>query len=468
MYPVTPNERQFFGATDSETIQNAVNYADANDLGRVVIPRYNARTGKCVWNIDAAILLPSNMTVVLEDAHLRLADGCFDNIFRNRNCMTPEGNTLEGEQHNIHIIGSGNALLDGGVHNGLVEQMHRDDPEKYPRLSVNLLIFLHNTRDFSIEGLDFINGRWWAVCCVYCRWGYIGNLDFKMYGTCENQDGVDLRVGCEYITIENITGLTGDDTIALTAMPNDDLVPETALHVPGKRWDIHDIAIRNVISSSHGCGIVRFLCEDGAQEYNITVDGIKDTSQTISGTSIIVGTADTHFADPPHKMGEFRDIVVRNITTQAQRGISFSESVKNMLVENLTTYGANEVGLRFTKNFECDNLVIRNVNIGSDPETLDSVFWMNRNPERMLKDLRVENVRANSAKYVFRETEFAVENLQYEAPSVAYYTPETTKLASAYGRYHRCAYGKVIENRPPDARYDSQGNKKQYVSAGHS
>jgi len=372
--------------------------------------------------------------------------------------MTPEGNTLEGEQHNIHIIGSGNALLDGGIHNGLVEQMHRDDPEKYPRLSVNLLIFLHNTRDFSIEGLDFINGRWWAVCCVYCRWGYIGNLDFKMYGTCENQDGVDLRVGCEYITIENITGCTGDDTIALTAMPNDDLVPETALHVPGKAWDIHDVTIRNVISSSHGCGIVRFLCEDGAQEYNITVDGIKDTAATISGTAIIIGTADTHFADPPHKMGEFRDIVVRNVTTQSQRGLSFAESVKNMLVENLTTYGPNEVGISFSKNFECDGLTIRNVVVGSNPETLDSVFRFisPADPNMLIKDLKIENVRANSAKYVFEGRCVPVDNFQYDAPSVAFFTPQHSHLASAYGRYHRCSYGVVIENRPTDNRFANE------------
>lgn len=461
MYPVTPNHPDFFGATDAQTIQNAVNYAAEHDLGRVVIPRYNARTGATVWNIDTAILLPSNMTVVLEDAHLRLADGCFDNIFRNKNCMTPVGNTLEGEQHNIHILGSGNALLDGGNHNGLVEQMHRDDPEKYPRLSVNLLIFLHNTRDFSIEGLDFINSRWWAVCCVYCRWGYIGNLDFKMYGTCENQDGVDLRVGCQYITIENITGITGDDTVALTAMPNDHLVPETALHVPGKSFDIHDITIRNIISSTHGCGIVRFLCEDGAQEYNITVDGIKDTSASVSGNALIVGTATPQFADPPHKMGEFRDVVVRNVTTQAQIGISFAEPVQNMLVENLTTYGGNEVGLHFSANFSCNGLTIRNVVVGGDPKTLDSIFsFVTPAKEgRVINDLKIEKVRANSAKYVFRGIEVPVEDLVYDAPNVAFFTPERVRLDSAYGRYHRYYFGKIIENRPADNRFAGENKE---------
>ena len=157
-------------------------------------------------------------------------------------------------------------------------------------------------------------------------------------------------------------------------------------------------------------------------------------------------------------MGEFRDIVVRNITTQSQRGISFAESVKNMLVENLTTYGPNEVGISFSRNFECDGLTIRNVVVGSNPETLDSVFRFVGpvDPNMVIKDLKIENVRANSAKYVFRGRYVPVENLQYDEPSEGFFTAENVKLASAYGRYHRCAYGVVIENRPADSRFANE------------
>lgn len=452
------SDRQFWGQTDSRTIQNAVDHAEKTGMNRVVIPRHNERTGENIWNIDQAILLPSNMTVVLEDAHLRLCDGVFDNIFRNRNIFTPEGNTLEGEQENIRIIGSGNALLDGGVHNELVEQMHRDDPVKYPRLSVNLMIFLHNVRHFQISGLHFVSARWWAVCCVYCRWGRISELDFRFYADHENQDGVDLRVGCEYITIENITGITGDDTVALTALPQDHLVPETALHVAGKSWDIHDITIRNIISSTHGCGCLRFLCEQGAQEYNITVDGVKNTSEVITGSTILVGTTAGQFLKDPHKMGEFRNIVLRNITAYGHRGITFCESVKNMVVENLTTYGRNLVGVRFGANFECDNLLIRNLTINSDPETMDCAISTDGavSVSRGMKGLRFENVTVSGGKHVFRGPELPVENLHYENISVSYQTDEPLNIPSAYARYHRCYNGKVMENRPADNRFQNE------------
>ena len=461
MSAIYANDRRFWGDSDSQTIQNAVDFASEIGTGRVIIPRLNERTGKPIWNIDTAILLPSNMTVVLEDAHLRLCDGVFDNIFRNRNIFTPEGNTLEGEQEGIHIIGSGNALLDGGEHNGLVEQMHRDDPIKYPRLSVNLMIFLHNVRHFTVSGLHFVNARWWAVCCVYCRWGHIHDLDFRFYADHENQDGVDLRIGCEYITIENITGITGDDTVALTALPQDHLVPETALHVAGKSWDIHDITIRNIISSTHGCGCIRFLCEQGAQEYNITVDGVKNTSDVITGSTILVGTTAGEFLKQPHKMGDFRNIVLRNITAYGHRAITFCESVKHMVVENVTTYGHNLVGLRFGPNFSCDDLRITGLTIDSDPETFDCAISTDAAiGEDALKNLRIAHVTLSGGKHVFRGRELPVDDLSFENISVSYQTDEPLNIPSAYARYHRCYNGKIMTNRPADARFDNQGNKK--------
>ena len=458
MQAIYASEERFWGENDSQTIQNAVDFAEKTGRNRVVIPRHNDRTGENIWHISSAILLPSNMTVVLEDAHLRLCDGVFDNIFRNRNVFTPEGNTLEGEQENIHIIGSGNALLDGGLHNGLVEQMHRDDPVKYPRLSVNLMIFLHNTRHFSVTGLHFVNARWWAVCCIYCRWGKISDLDFRFYGNVENQDGVDLRIGCEFITIENITGITGDDTVALTALPNDHLVPETKLHVAGKSWDIHDITIRNIVSSTHGCGCIRFLCENGAKEYNITVDGVKNTPEVITGSTILVGTTVKRFAENPHAMGDFRNIVIRNITAYGHRAITFAEAVQDMLVENVHTYGRNLVGMRFCDNFECKNLTIRNLTIGSDPETFDSAIAMvdPAGTGRVIENLKLADVKVYGGQHVFRGVELPVEGLHYENITGHIFTEEPLNIPSAYARYHRCYNGVEMTNRPKDNRFTSK------------
>ena len=446
------SQQRFWGADDSQTIQNAVDYAEKAGLGQVIIPRFNERTGKPLWDLPRAVLLPSDMTIILDNCHIRHADDSHDNLFRNRNMWTPEGRTLEGEQHDIRIIGRGNALIDGGKHNGIFEQTLRDNPGKYKSMLWQIPLNFANVRRMEIRGIRFFETRYWALCFHFCRWVTLSDLHIENSGLYENQDGIDLRCGCEFFTIQNITGWTGDDTIALTALPQGGA---KAHLVEGKSVDIHDVTIQNVIASSHGCGIIRFLCESGAREYNITVDGIKDTTNSISGTTILMGTTDNHFADPPHRMPDFKNVFIRNITTCCQRALSLAETCRDVIIENVTTYGPNETGIRFYENFECENLTIRNLNFRSQAGAMDSVFWMNPNPNRVMKHLKVENVYVGTpANYVFRGTEFPVENLVTPEPNIAWFTPENTKLGRAYGRYHYMAYGKVIEGRPKDNRID--------------
>ena len=142
---VYANEKRFWREDDAATIQAAVDAA-ALQGADLIIPRLTA-DGRNVWQIARAILLPSHITVILQDCHLRMADGVRENMFRNQNAYTPLGNTLEGEQSHIRLIGEGNALLDGGKSNGLCEQLHRDDPQRYPSMFVNLTVLFHNVRD---------------------------------------------------------------------------------------------------------------------------------------------------------------------------------------------------------------------------------------------------------------------------------------------------------------------------------
>ena len=441
-------QQQFWGVTDDQTIQNAIDYAESIGANRVVIPRENARTGKPVWYFSKAVLLPSDITVVLDGCRIIHEEDTVDNLFRNRDCWEPE----KEEQHDIRLIGRCGAVLDGGKGNGVCEQLCRENPGKYPAMVNNCAVHFSNVCRFEIRGVRFVQTRYWALCFHYCRWGTLAELDFANTGIYENQDGIDLRVGCEYITVRDITGITGDDTLALTALPESSFAK--ALRPAGRTVDIHDITIYNITASTHGCGVVRFLCESGARIYNVTAENIKDTTGSISGTAVIIGEPDPHFADPPHKMGDLKNIVLRNISTCAQRGIHLAEACQDILIENLFTYGPNEVGLRFMGNFCCDNLVIRNVCIRSHAETLDCVMSMPADPGRQLRGLKIENVRAASAKYVFRGTELPVEGLDADPPTQGWFTPEVKPLQSAYSRYHYAAWGKVFENRPKDNRFD--------------
>ena len=448
--PILASDPRFVGKSDSETLQNAVDFTAESGAGTLVIPRKNPRTGENIWIIDRTVLLPSDICVILEGAHLRMADGVIENVFRNQNAWTPTGNTLEGEQHNIRIIGVGNTVLDGGNPNGMCEQLLRDNPGKYPSMLRNIPIFLHNVRDFEVRGIRFVDARYWAVTVMYCRWGKLADLDFRMYGTLENQDGVDLRIGCEYVTIENITGITGDDAVALTALPPRTKPTNGGLVVEGKSFDIHDVTIRNVISASHGNHLLRFLNENGAKIYNVTVTDLKDTGEAISGATIIFGTTDPYLMQRAHAMGDFYNITVRNVTSRAQRALDICEPCENLLIENVVADAGTEMGIRLKENFVAKNVTIRDF-VLSPTETADSFADTFCNADA-LADLKIENVRVANTKHLYRGTPLSVTALNVSKPDLPS-TAEHAQLASAYGRYFLKAYGKVIQNRPKDSRF---------------
>lgn len=450
------DEQRFWGSNDSETIQNAVDFAERNKVDEVIIPHCNSRTGEVLWRIDETILLPSSITVILEDAHLRLETGVRSNIFRNRNAWTEFGKTMEGEQHDIRVIGVGNAVMDGGFPNGLCEQLHRSRPDLYPHMSVNLLLFLHNVRDFEVSGIRFIESRWWATCFMFCRYGRIADLDFRMYGNLENQDGVDLRIGCEHITIENITGITGDDTVALTAYPNWNGF-EAELHVDGKSIDIHDITIRNITSSTHGCSLLRFLNCDGAKEYNITAENLTDTGKSISGCGVIIGVGSDTFAPVrSHTMGEFRNVTVRNLKTCAQEGLQICEPCEDVLIENVSTFGKPLIGMTLAPNFEAKNMTIRNFDFRMNEEA-DSLITARCAKEHAFDGLRLENVCVGAVKSVFRGEAVEIDGLRIDsAPTEGEFTVDIPELPHPYGRYHRYFHDVPIKNRPADTRWANE------------
>ena len=96
MYPCIQAEKTS-GATDAEQIQNAITEAKKSGTNRVCIPRHNDRTGADIWSIDRTVFLPSDIEIVLDNAHLRLADGAFCNMFANENIAKEISRTPTGE-----------------------------------------------------------------------------------------------------------------------------------------------------------------------------------------------------------------------------------------------------------------------------------------------------------------------------------------------------------------------------------
>jgi len=122
------------------------------------------------WDITEPVRIPSNMTIVLENCHLRVATGCFTNIFVNENFNTDFGRTLAGVNKNITIKGKGYAILDGNEEwNGLSERTQKKDG--FPEVYKNNLILFTNVDGFSVSGIECRNQGWWAMNYYYCSNG---------------------------------------------------------------------------------------------------------------------------------------------------------------------------------------------------------------------------------------------------------------------------------------------------------
>ena len=325
-----------------------------------------------MYEIHSPVRIPSDFTLILDNCHLRMADGVFCNMFVNASHGTEVGRTPAGTDRNIVIQGVGRVILDGGEYNGLSERNHSTDGR--PHISANNLILFTNVDGFTIRGLHLRNQRWWAMNFLFCRNGRILDIDFLSddtwtddsgkrhhglgtrrydsspdadfdYGRIyiKNSDGIDLRRGCHDILIENITGFTEDDTIALTGL---DGSMERMYFVDGLCPDIYNVVIRNVNSSAY-CANVRLLNQSGVRLYNILVDGVFDSSKDSphmdrGGSGVRLG--DNHLYGTRHATpDETYNITIRNVCSRAGAALRLAGAMKDCLFENIRAFDGETV-----------------------------------------------------------------------------------------------------------------------------
>lgn len=310
------------------------------------------------YEIESPIRIPSDFTLILDNCHLRLADGVFSNIFLNEHFGTEIGKTLEGRDRNIKIIGRGKAILDGGIYNGLSEKTQMKDG--FPAVWNNNLILFSNVDGFEIRRLYACEQRWWAFCFVFCSHGRISDVEFcsndrgvsadgTMYRglkrnsyaeVCvKNSDGIDLRVGCHDIVIENISGFTEDDTVALTALS---WHLEKYCAVEGLATDIYNVEIRNVSSSAY-CSNVRILNQGEHKVHDVYIEGVYDISENSNhmdrgGCGVRIGDSTHMYGSRLSTADETYNITVRNVRSRAVHSLSLSGAIGNLTIENVEAF----------------------------------------------------------------------------------------------------------------------------------
>ena len=184
-----------------------------------------------------------------------------------------------------------------------------------------------------------------------------------------NQDGLDLRRGCRNILIENITGSTGDDLIALTALP---AKPRPAGILTGgfmggdanvSDGDVYNITIRNVRGyCTGGHHIVRFLNTGGIKIYNVILDGVIDSSNTIGHNRATVKIGDNNPAwGGVTPLGDTFGLHISNINSYSRRAILIAGSLQDSTISNVINFNPEtapvtyESGEQYVKNVQISN-----------------------------------------------------------------------------------------------------------------
>ena len=343
---------EMFNKNGTEYVQGLIDEGVKNGTRTATV------TGK--WEIASAVIIPSDFTLILDSCHLCMADDTFDNMFRNEGAGDVATLTAGEGNKNIKILGRGEAILDGGKYNGLHEKIA--SREGRPHMYVNNLLLFINVDNFEVKNIHCRNQRYWALDFIYCSNGHIADVDFLANDTgidengnlyhglirkrrnevvVKNADGIDLRHGCHDIVIENITGFTEDDGVALTGLVSKSkfIVFETK----EKPLDICNVQIKNIKTASF-CSNVRLLSQGGVPMHDILVDGVYDMSKDsphmdIGGYGVRVGDGDTMYGWRHATEDEMYNITVKNVRSRAtDAAIHLGGKMKNLVLENIEPF----------------------------------------------------------------------------------------------------------------------------------
>lgn len=337
-----PGAEIIYGA-DSDTIDAQIAAACAPGGSRTVTLGKNPVNPDGVWMITHAILLPDNFTLVLDDCRVQLAPGTRDNLIRNAGAL---GYRRVTPNHHIRVIGKGNAVLCGGCENHYAPTTS-GDRNGWRTMGI---LFCAVT-DYELAGFTLEETQCWGITQENgCARGWVHDIRFNDSNKMRNQDGVDVRKGCHDIVIENITGVCGDDVVALTALRQPAGTPrangKSACQIGGS-WpesddDVHDITIRNIRARcSGGHGIIRLLVQDGIQMHHIAVSNVVDTTDVAKGhprcqATLRIGDVN-YWSIKRNELGDMRDIVVKDVECRGRVGVWIHGPLADATFMNVTT-----------------------------------------------------------------------------------------------------------------------------------
>jgi hypothetical protein len=179
-----------------------------------------------------------------------------------------------------------------------------------------------------------------------------------------NHDGVDVRKGCHDIVIENISGSTGDDVVALTAYRDPPgAPPRYGMQIGGnadlgERDDVYNVTIRNVKArSAGGHGVIRLLVCDGIKMHHIAVENIVDTASGVQKrpqATIRIGDSRFH-KTRKCEMGEMHHVSVRGVKASGKVAVQVKGPLCDSEIVSVTEAPG---GVKYKVDAQTENVVL--------------------------------------------------------------------------------------------------------------
>lgn len=390
---ITPNN---FTGSDIQRIRAAIASAKGT-TNKIVIPKRNSN-GTNIWKIDSAILLPANMTVILDNCIIQLSDLCRDNMFRSDNVGIGIANPKWVQ--NISIVGIGDVILKGADNPRSTGDAYRTlvRTNQKGRVSYgsdagkeglkqkgdwrNNMIQIAYVDGFKIKNVTIQNSHAWAISFERTKNAELSSIRFnnpeyirvngeqvKTY----NKDGINLRHGCKYFRINDITGINGDDLIALSSLDvapfyhaNGDI---NSYQVTSTKWsgpedDTEQVFITNCQTNYTGVAI---RASDLAGIHHVYINGVitkarPDTPPPYGGSPYTVLIGGLGYGDASVR-GKINNIYATNLFGDGkslilvQSPVADCQFINGIYTGNATSAITYSIDKKITKNIVEVNLI---------------------------------------------------------------------------------------------------------------
>lgn len=334
---IIPDER-FSSESDSETIQNALNFA-IKEKKALIIPRYNSCKNSTLWELDKAIKVNSGAKIFFLNSHLRLQDYSYDNAFDIENAS------------DITLVGVGNSVIDGGIHNGLTE---RNSQKFGMDIRKNASFYICESEKITIEGIHIKNSRWNSLYFSDVKDVKVKNITFTVHPLTPDLGGAVITGKSSGLLFENINGIVGDELIIVAENEN-------KFYSVNEDDITENLTIRNISVNVSRRSVLRLICHDGRKIKDVVVDSVLDPSlpeeKKLPWSAVSIGSYNGAI-NRSCTTEELSNILIRDVYSRGDRIVELCQNSSNVTCENLHGFGSVAFVVQSTHFANSDNLYL--------------------------------------------------------------------------------------------------------------